>query len=60
MQIGDLVYDVSVCMSGLIVYTKMWTLIGVEEPEYEHTIMYEDGTLNTAYEYELLSRDEEE
>ena len=59
MRVGDLVYDQSVQKCGIIINTQMWTLIGVEEPEYEHTIMYHDGTIDTAYEYELQAGDEE-
>lgn len=53
MAIGDLVYDRSVCRYGIILEKQMWTLIGVEAPEWEYTILYGNGDIDTAYEYEL-------
>ena len=53
MQVGDLVYDRSVCMHGIILTSKEWCLIGAEESEWEHEILYDDGTIDTAYEQEL-------
>ena len=53
MQIGDLVYDRSICKYGIIVKSKEWDVIGRYESEWEHEILYEDGTVDTAYEQEL-------
>ncbi len=53
MKIGDLVLDSSLGRSGIIVASKEWNLIGTEETEWEHEILYDDGMLDTAYEQEL-------
>ena len=53
MQIGDLVFDSSLGQRGIIVDSQEWSLIGLEESEWEHTILYEDGMLDTAYEREI-------
>ena len=53
MKIGDLVLDSSLARSGIIVASKEWNLIGTEEAEWEHEILYDDGTIDTAYEQEL-------
>ena len=53
MEVGDLVYDRSVCMHGIIVDTQRWRSIGKEELDLEHTILYTDGTIDTAYDGEL-------
>ena len=53
MAIGDLVYDRSMCLYGIVLEKKMWSLIGVEEPEWEYTVLYQNGDIDTAYEYEL-------
>tara|TARA_B100000683_G_C12306644_1_gene480485 strand:- start:584 stop:775 length:192 start_codon:yes stop_codon:yes gene_type:complete len=58
MAIGDLVYDRSVCRYGIILEKQMWTLIGVEEPEWEYTILYGNGDIDTAYGYELWNENE--
>ena len=61
MQIGDLVYDRSICMHGIIVDTKGYVAVCDGLPEFEHTIMYSNGTIDTAYEEELwLENDENE
>jgi len=52
MKVGDLVFDTSIGQRGLIVESKEWE--GSDYPaEYEHTILYEDGDIDTAYEKEL-------
>ena len=53
MNVSDLVFDSSTGQRGIIVDTKELWDVDCEEPEYEHTILYEDGDLNTAYENEL-------
>ncbi len=53
MHIGDLVYDRSICKYGIIIDTKKWSQYHEEDPEFEHTILYENGELNYAYEEEL-------
>ena len=53
MKIGDLVLDSSLGRSGIIVASTEWNLIGTEETEWEHEILYDDGMLDTAYEREL-------
>ena len=53
MKVGDLVYDFSLGQQGIIVETKKWTQYHEEDPEFEHTILYEDGEIDTAYENEL-------
>ena len=53
MKIGDLVFDSSLGRSGIIVASKEWTHILAEESEWEHEILYDDGTIDTAYEQEL-------
>ena len=52
MKVGDLVFDSSLGQQGIIVETKEWS--GSTYPaEYEHTILYEDGDIDSAYENEL-------
>tara|TARA_B100000700_G_C14433483_1_gene573722 strand:- start:218 stop:400 length:183 start_codon:yes stop_codon:yes gene_type:complete len=53
MKVGDLVFDASLGQQGIIVETKKWTQYHEEDPEFEHTILYEDGELDHAYENEL-------
>lgn len=53
MQPGDLVFDASLGLQGIIVETKNWTQYHKEDPEFEHTILYEDGKFDYAYENEL-------
>lgn len=53
MQIGDLVFDSSLGQRGIIVDSQNWPFLFDEESEWEHTILYEDGVLDTAYEREL-------
>ncbi len=53
MKVSDLVYDSSLGQRGIIVETKKWTQYHEEDPGFEHTILYEDGELDTAYENEL-------
>ncbi len=53
MAIGDLVYDRSICKYGVILEEEEWSLIGQEETEWEYTILYADGSIDTAYEQEL-------
>jgi hypothetical protein len=53
MIVSDLIFDSSLGQRGIIIDTKEWWNPGCEEPEYEHTILYEDGELDTAYENEL-------
>ena len=53
MEVGDLVFDSSLGRSGIIVASKEWTHILAEESEWEHEILYDDGTIDTAYEQEL-------
>ena len=53
MQPGDLVFDASLGLQGIIVETKNWTQYHEEDPEFEHTILYEDGKFDYAYENEL-------
>ena len=54
MKIGDLVFDSSLCRNGIIVASKEWNMWpGTEETEWEHEILYDDGSLDTAYEREL-------
>ena len=59
MEVGELVFDVSLGQRGIIVDTKDWSE-GWEgrdplhkSAQYEHTILYEDGSIDTAYENEL-------
>ena len=52
MKVGDLVFDTSIGQRGLIVESKEWSGSGYPA-EYEHTILYEDGDIDTAYEKEL-------
>ena len=52
MKPGDLVFDTSIDQRGIIVETKEWSGSGYPA-EYEHTILYEDGDIDTAYEKEL-------
>jgi|TARA_Y100000310_G_scaffold343473_1_gene451269 hypothetical protein len=52
MKVGDLVFDTSIGQRGLIVESKEWEGSGYPA-EYEHTILYEDGDIDTAYEKEL-------
>ena len=52
MKVGDLVFDTSIDQRGLIVESKEWEGSGYPT-EYEHTILYEDGDIDTAYEKEL-------
>lgn len=52
MEIGDLVFDISIDQRGLIVESKEWEASG-RPIEYEHTILYEGGDIDTAYENEL-------
>ena len=51
-SVGDLVFDSSLGQRGIIVETKEWEDSGYPA-EYEHTILYEDGDIDTAYEREL-------
>ena len=53
MQIGDYVYDSSLGQRGIIIEIKKWINHPSDEPELEHTILYEDGKLDHAYEGEL-------
>ena len=53
MKIGDLVFDSSLGQQGIIVETKEWTQYLSEDTQFEHTILYEDGQLDRAYENEL-------
>ncbi len=53
MGVGDLVFDASILRHGIILTSKEWYPIGVEESEWEHEILYDDGTIDTAYEQEL-------
>mgnify|MGYP001361799096 CR=1 FL=1 len=53
MQVGDLIFDASILRYGIIVASKEWYPIGAEESEWEHEILYDDGSLDTAYEREL-------
>ena len=55
MDVGDLVLDSSLGRRlGIIVTAKEWCLLdGSENSEWEYEILYEDGTLDTAYENEL-------
>ena len=53
MEVGDLVYDRSICQYGIIIDTKKWSQYHEEDPEFEHTILYENGELDYAYEQEL-------
>lgn len=53
MQVGDLIYDRSICMHGIIVDTKGYIAVCDGLPEFEHTIMYSNGDIDTAYEEEL-------
>lgn len=53
MKVGDLVYDLSLGQRGIIVETKKWLMSYKEDPAFEHTILYEDGEIDTAYENEL-------
>ena len=52
MKVGDLVYDTSLGQRGIIISSKEWEVSGYPA-EYEHTILYEDGDIDTAYENEL-------
>ena len=52
MQIGDLVFDSSLGQQGIIIESKEWSGSGYPA-EYEHTILYEDGDIDAAYENEL-------
>ena len=52
MGVGDLVFDSSIGQHGIIVESKEWEGSGYPA-EYEHTILYEDGDIDTAYENEL-------
>jgi hypothetical protein len=45
VKVGDLVFDSSVGLSGIIVQKLLWL-----PTEIEHVILYEDGVLDTAYE----------
>lgn len=53
LNIGDLVFDESNCKRGLVIETKEWQLIGCEEAEWEYTILYEGGDIDTAYDREV-------
>ena len=53
MQPGDLVFDSSIGLRGIIVETKKWEQTPVQDPAFEHTILYEDGKFDYAYENEL-------
>tara|TARA_B100000131_G_scaffold27433_1_gene26050 strand:- start:10587 stop:10760 length:174 start_codon:yes stop_codon:yes gene_type:complete len=53
VQVGDLIFDASILRYGIIVASKEWYPIGAEESEWEHEILYDDGSLDTAYEREL-------
>ena len=53
MEVGDLVYDRSICQYGIIIDTKKWSQYHEEDSEFEHTILYENGELDYAYEQEL-------
>ena len=59
MKVGNLVFDASLGLQGIIVDTKDWSE-GWEgrdpihkSTQYEHTILYEDGQIDSAYENEL-------
>ncbi len=55
MNIGDLVFDASLGQQAMIIEVKVWS----EQPEVstanpdEYWCLYEDGTLDWAYENEL-------
>ena len=54
MKVGDLVFDSSLGQLGIITTSKEWVMGGYnEKPEWEYEILYEDGTLDHAYEREL-------
>ncbi len=54
MKVGDLVFDSSLDQRGIIVWSYEWDLSSYgEESEWEHEILYTDGTIDTAYEKEL-------
>ena len=54
MKVGDLVFDSSLGQQGIIVETKKWSTEEVTVlMQIEHTILYEDGQLDHAYENEL-------
>jgi len=53
MKVGDLVFDSSLGQRGIIINTEEWWDVDCEEPQNEHTILYEDGELDAAYENEL-------
>lgn len=54
MKAADLVFDSSLGQRGIIIDTKeWWEDVDCEDPQREHTILYEDGDLDTAYENEL-------
>ena len=53
MKVGDLVFDSSLGQQGIIVETKKWSTEEVTVYATEHTILYEDGQLDHAYENEL-------
>lgn len=52
MKAGDLVFDSSLDLRGIIIDTKEWEGSGYPS-EYEHTVLYQDGDIDTAYEGEL-------
>jgi hypothetical protein len=60
MKPGDLVYDRSICQYGIIIETKKWSQYHEEDPEFEHTILYENGELDYAYENELWNESQVE
>ncbi len=54
MKVGDLVFDSSLGQRGIIVETKKWSTEEVTVlMQTEHTILYEDGQFDHAYENEL-------
>ena len=53
MKPGDLVFDISLGQRGIIVETVAWSGTDLYPVEYEHTILYEDGDIDAAYENEL-------
>ncbi len=59
MILGNLVFDASLGLQGIIVDTKDWSERWEgrdpihKSMQYEHTILYEDGHIDSAYENEL-------
>ena len=53
MKVGDLVYDFSLGQRGIIIETKKQSMSYKEDPVFEHIILYENGNINAAGEYDL-------